>query len=139
MTFLPFLLVSSPRSPLHDRLHDRTHKLRRTIASEQRYPAREPDARPCTCHCTRATCRVYECKRSRLQRRLHPCHPLPPTKRRPQACAFQGAPLTLREAQPSYSHPYSHPYNTQSPDGHPLVLRTGSMHIAVPSMVPSVH
>ncbi len=65
-------------------------------------------------------CCVYECIRSRLQRRLHPCHPLPPTKRRPQACAFQGAPLTLREAQPSYSHPYSHPYNTQSPDGHPL-------------------
>ena len=51
--------------------------------------------------CDLSCVRMY--KRSRLQRRLHPCHPLPPTKRRPQACAFQGAPLTLREAQPSYS------------------------------------
>jgi len=59
-------------------------------------------------------CCVYECKRSRLQRRLHPCHPLPPTKRRPQASMRlpRGSPNPARgpailqpPLQPSLQHP----------------------------------
>ena len=53
-----------------------------------------------------------------------------------QACAFREAPpnrargpATPTATPTTHRAPYSHPYNTQSPDGHPLVLRTGSMQI----------
>jgi hypothetical protein len=102
-----------PRSPLQGLLHDRTvtSSYDRSIVTA----AQESDARPylSSYSCDHLCCVYTNVNALGYKDAYTACHPLLPTKRRPQACAFEEAPpnpargpaILQPTLQPSLQHP----------------------------------